>query len=86
MSTGKIIGIIVVLAVLGGAYWYWSTNAGPWGAAGTYQGAAMSTSSPSDASDTAIDQDAAAIDAQLKAAAGDSTTVSSSLNDKPVTQ
>ena len=38
-----------------------------------------------DTSDTAIAQDSAAVDAQLAALGVDSTNLSSSLNDKPVT-
>ena len=84
MSTGKIIGIIVVIIVIAGGYWWWSQNA----SMGTaeYGGAAMSTSSPSDASDSAIDQDTAAIDAQLDAAVSDSSAANSSINDTPVAQ
>ncbi|HVY72723.1 MAG TPA: hypothetical protein VG984_01570 [Candidatus Paceibacterota bacterium] len=43
-------------------------------------------SANNDASDTAIAQDTAAIDAQLKAYSTDSSDVDSSMNDKQVTQ
>ncbi len=39
-----------------------------------------------DASDTAIAQDSAAVDAQLASLGTDATNLSNSLNDKPVTQ
>lgn len=84
MSAQKIIWAVVILVLLGGGYWYWSSHNGSM--SGTYGGAAMSTSSPSDASDTALDQDTAAVDAQLNAAASDSATANSSINDTPVAQ
>ena len=84
MSTGKLIWAVVIVILLGAAYWYWSSGKGA--VVTPPNGSGTSMSSPSDTSDAALDQDTAAVDAQLSAAAADSTSADNSLNDKPVTQ
>ena len=79
---------MVVIVVLGGGYWLWSTREAQ--APSMSQGAGdentPSMSSPSDTSDAGLDQDTAAIDAQINAASTDSATVNSTVNDQPVEQ
>ena len=83
-ANAKIIWAIVIIVVLGAGDWLWTMqkSAGP----SAYIGNTMSTSSPSDSSDQALDQDTAAIDAQLNAAASASSTVGGTLNDQPIEQ
>jgi hypothetical protein len=94
-----IIGIIIVVA-LGAALWYSgtlktlmtppvsttpSTSSGP--ATTTGQAVAQpenGMSATNDASDAAITQDTAAVDAQMQGLSTDSASVDSSLNDKSV--
>ena len=96
-----IIGIIIV-ALLGGALWYsgWLGNITgmmPSQTATTTQETATTTqqaaaqpengmAATNDASDSAIKQDTAAVDAQMQGLGTDSANVDSSLNDKQTPQ
>ncbi len=93
-----IIGIIIV-ALLGGALWYSgvlgnfsnSSQTATTTAATTTQQATVpqpenGMSATTDASDTALVQDTAAIDAQFKSLTSDSANVDGSASDKQVTQ
>ncbi len=83
-ANSKIVWALAIIVVLAGGYWLWSAreSASP----SAYIGNTMSTSSPSDTSDEALDQDTAAIDAQFSAAASDSSTAGGTLNDRPIEQ
>ena len=95
-----IIGIIIV-ALLGGALWYsgWLGNRGTMSAQTTSTPAAATTTqqaavpqpedgmaATNDASDAAITQDTAAVDAQMQGLTTDSANVDSSLNDQQTAQ
>ena len=82
-TTAKIIWAIIIIVIVGGGYWFWTTRES---APSTYAPNTLSNASPSDTSDQALDQDTAAIDAQLNAAASDSSNVGSTINDKPIEQ
>ena len=81
--------VIVALVVIGGAYYWYQGGAMPWGNEPTEYGAdseraaATSDTLPtgSDASDNALDQDAAAIEAQLDAFDSDNASVDAGLGD-----
>lgn len=91
----KWIVALIVIAALGWLVW-WSGVLHKKPAATTPDTSAVATSTEevpqngmsksNDASDQAVAQDTAAIDAQLSAYAGDSSSVDSSMNDKAVSQ
>lgn len=92
-----IIGIVCLAALAWLVWWSgWLTKPGSQAPTDTSTNQATTTaqdntpingmSANNDASDAAIAQDTAAIDAQLKAYATDSSDVDSSMNDKQVTQ
>lgn len=101
-TTGKVlVGIIVVLIIAGGAYYWYAQTHNPATAAvqeastpDAMAGMDMSTSSmqksdlPSGTgtSDTSLNQDTAAIDAQMNGLDSDNSDVNSSINDQPVSQ
>ena len=86
--------IIVALVVIGGAYYWYQGGAMPWGSEPTEYGTdSESATAPSDtlptgsdASDNALDQDAAAISAQLDAFSSDNASVDAGLNDEQIEQ
>jgi hypothetical protein len=93
MSTKTMVGIIVVLALVGGAWYFWS--GGSSSSTGAYvpsvgEESATQTQDASgarvsaDVSDASLDQDMAAIDAQLQAATD--ASASASAGDTPVEQ
>lgn len=100
MSTGIRWGIaVIIVAGLAWLIWWsgWLTNkqGNPFGTneTATTTPTTNETQAPlngmsvsNDASDAAISQDAAAIDAQISAYASDTSSVDSSLNDKQITQ
>ena len=81
--------IIVALVVIGGAYYWYQGGTMPWGNEPTEYGAdSESAAAPSDtlptgtdASDAALGQDAAAIEAQLDAFGSDNASVDAGLGD-----
>ena len=76
--TGKIVSALLVVAVLvGGAYYWFYLRTGASEQALMQQGPQATTTLPSgsNTSDTALQQDAASIDAQLKGLDSDSTNV-----------
>lgn len=95
-----IIGLVLVIAA-GVAIW-WSGVLTPYLSMGSAQSPATTTaettqptaqapksdlpSASGDSSDTAVAQDSAAVDAQLKALSSDSSNVDSDFSDKPVSQ
>ncbi len=84
-----ILGIIIVLLIALGAY-YFSQNGAPIGEmngnpSDTSQTGASATNS-NDASDAALVKDSAAIDAQLNGLSSDSAAVDAGLNDSPIAQ
>lgn len=82
--TAKVVWVMVIIVVIGGGYWLWSTRQAE--APSAYAPDITSSASPSDRSNQGLDQDTAAIDAQLSAAASDSSNVGNTLNDRPVAQ
>ena|SRR3989344_152463 len=80
--------IVVALIVIGGAYYWYQGGVLPWKAEPTEYGGGVSATVPSDtlptgadASNNALDQDAAAIEAQLDAFASDNAGIDAGLND-----
>ena len=88
-----LVAIVAVLAVLGGAaYWYTSNYALPMnievhestvGATTTSEVILPSSTAPSNQT---LDQDLSAIDSQLSGLSSDTASASASLNDKQVSQ
>lgn len=98
----KWIGAVLIVIAVTGLYAWWSGWLEPFGIAGPYQGQSADQTAnqtageqapgsdlPTPATDTsqaAIEQDAAALDAQLQALQGDSASVDAGLNDAAVPQ
>ena len=84
-STSKIlIAVAVALAVIAGGYWLMKSNGGlkmP----GT-SSIGVTPAAPTDISDTALEQDIAAVAAQLDALDQDATAIDKELSDKPIQQ
>lgn len=90
--------LVVVLAVVGFIFWYYSApstgataadaNTQPAAAAPTDANAGAQTlaASAGVSTDAALDADLNAVDAQLQTVNADSASVEQSLNDQPVTQ
>lgn len=92
----------MLLIIAGAGWWLWSagylarfmppaqqsaqTETTPSDSTRTEQVSSGLPTGDTDTTDAALDQDIAALDAQLKGLADDSTSVSASLSDKPVTQ
>jgi uncharacterized protein (UPF0333 family) len=97
-TTGKvIIGVIVVLVIAGGAYYWYSHMQSESSAAMTASsttammtGSAAAANNPlpsgTSTSDSSLNQDTAAIDAQMNGLDSDNTQTSASMNDQPVSQ
>ncbi len=82
-----IIGIIIVALIAGGAYYYWSHQQATEHAA-LMDGTSDSGTLPSgtSATDNSLQQDTAAIDAQLKGLSSDSSSVNTSLDERSAVQ
>jgi len=87
-STAKVVWVIVILAIIAGAYYWYTQSQG-----GTMAPMQMATTSPmtgtssasnSDTSNAALVQDTAAIDSQMSGLNSDNTNMNSS--DQPVSQ
>jgi cytoskeletal protein RodZ len=96
-----IIGLVLVVVAAGAIWWsgilnpYLSMGSAQQQATTTPEQTQQETSSApqsdlptasNDTSDAAVAQDAAAVDAQIKALSSDSSNLDSDLNDKPVSQ
>ncbi len=96
---GMIKWLIVILVVLGGGWFLWTSGILTKPAPAPALQAVENTTTPppepentngmsaaSDASDVALTQDVGAVDAQLALLATDTTNIDVSLNDKPLVQ
>ncbi len=85
--TKWIAAAVVLLAAAGGLWWYMGMPG--WNQIALTPAEELQKNPPSsrtDASDSALAQDQAAIDAQINGFASDSTAIQASLNDEPIEQ
>ncbi len=70
-----VIGVVVVIILAGGGYWYWSSHqAQPAASVDASMNDDGTLPSGSDTSDASLDQDSAAIDAQMQGLDSDSAS------------
>lgn len=86
-----IVALVIIVLIGGGAWWYLRGTPSPQTATTQQQATTTAQTPPptdgmsaaNDASDAAIEQDTAAVDAQMQGLSTDSANVNSSLNDQP---
>lgn len=79
-NTKLVLGIVALVVVLGGAYWYWQSRQTPTASNDGSSTEVTSLPSGSNTSDTALEEDMASIDTQIKAVASDNTQASQSVD------
>lgn len=86
-STKLMLSILVLLIVAGGLYYWFVYRAGMTPVTGAeFNESSTTLPSGSSTTDTSLQQDTAAIDAQLKGLSSDSTSVQSSMDESAQTQ
>lgn len=87
MSSGMkwTVGIVVALAIAAGAY-YCTVTKGSWMADDSAVAPTTTLPSGSDTSDDSLDQDSAALDAQLSAFSSDNASMDQGIGDESVEQ
>lgn len=83
MSSRTLIAVVVVILVILGAYWYFSAQSAVTQPNSQSASQTLGTSA-SDTSDASLNQDSAAIDAQMNSLNADATAANQT--DQPVTQ